>query len=248
MKIKSLLAIIATIITFNTAAEGNKHGIYLSLSKTTKGDISGKHSAQKNGMSADADATIKDGKLSAIKSFGYNFRSAPNRGLSYEFGIYSTKIKAPRQLTTLLGDDGNALIHPLSGSSLPVNTQLAVDSPSSYIKSIDIYFGALYNLTKIEQFAPYIGIGFARVDGDWHQSFFNPDPAALGDPNYGQSGKTPVDGRYVSIKAGGSFAENYNIELEFAQYNLHADSFRSLNINGADVDFRRTSLNFIYNF
>jgi hypothetical protein len=45
-----------------------------------------------------------------------------------------------------------------------------------------------------------------------------------------------------------NFNENYNLELEHAKHKIHADSFRSFDINGLDAKFNRTSVNLIVNF
>ncbi|MDC9727050.1 MAG: hypothetical protein PSN35_04360, partial [Candidatus Thioglobus sp.] len=97
-----------------------------------------------------------------------------------------------------------------------------------------------------------VGLGYAKVKGDWYKSYWRGYPDVLGQGDqvtgYGQSGKTKVDGHYISAKVGATFNEYYDVELEYAKHDIHADAFRSLDINGADAEFDRTSVNLIYNF
>jgi hypothetical protein len=43
-------------------------------------------------------------------------------------------------------------------------------------------------------------------------------------------------------------SSDYNLEFEHAKHKIHADSFRSFDINGLDAKFNRTSVNLIVNF
>ncbi len=114
------------------------------------------------------------------------------------------------------------------------------------MKSIDVYVGALCNFEKgAQSYTPYVGIGYAKVKGDLYKSYYSGVPS---DPAYGTKGKTSIDGHYISLKAEVHFKAHYTLELEHAKHKLHADAFRSFNINGSDTEFSRTSLNFIYNF
>ncbi len=247
--LKIVLASMLLIASQAQAQMTLKHGFYLSESLgDTKADIKGKHQDFVNFTGTnpqditEENATIYDAEISSIRSFGYNLRYTPEVGFGYEFGIYSTKTKSPRQDVALIHDDGSAFKqNTLSG---PVD--VVVDSPSSYLKTIDVYIGGLYNFPKINKdYMPYIGAGYAKVKGDWHKSYYSGIP---NDPEYGTKGKTKIDGHYISAKMGVNFNKNYNLELEHAKHKIHADAFRSLNINGSDAEFSRTSLNFIYNF
>jgi hypothetical protein len=90
-----------------------------------------------------------------------------------------------------------------------------------------------------------VGLGYAKVKGNWYKSYWRGYPG-LGDSDevsgYGQKGKTKVNGHYISAKVGINFNENYNLELEHAKHKIHADSFRSFDINGLDAKFNRTSV------
>jgi hypothetical protein len=63
---------------------------------------------------------------------------------------------------------------------------------------------------------------------------------------------TPTRKRLICLTGihlpGINFNENYNLELEHAKHKIHADSFRSFDINGLDAKFNRTSVNLIVNF
>ena len=235
-----------------------KHGIYLSQSLSDiKADISGKHRNTATYQGKDlggsgtpyanlptANASIYDGKISNARSFGYNLRYAPKVGFGYELGLYFTKMKMPAQDVALIHDNGSAF--QASGKDL------APSQPSSYMKTTDLYLGGLYNFATIDKLTPYVGFGYAKVKGDWYKSSWRGYPS-LPDTSdeaagYGQSGKTKIDGHYISAKVGINFNEHYNLELEHAKHDLHADSFRSFDINGLDAEFDRTSLNLIYSF
>jgi len=230
-----------------------KHGIYLSESLgDIKADISGKHQdfGRFNGTNpsdiTEKNATIYNGKISNARSFGYNLRYVPKVGFGYELGLYLTKMKMPTQGAALIHDNGDAFkeLTPTGPKDI------VVDSPSSYIKTTDLYLGGLYNFATIDKLTPYVGLGYAKVKGDWYNSYYRGTPrtASNPDPDYGKKGKTKIDGHYISVKVGINFNEHYNLELEHAKHKLHADSFRSFNINGSDSKFNRTSLNFIYSF
>lgn len=247
---KKIILIGLFLLSLQIQAEtGFKHGLYLSQSlNNISSDISGKHQDFANFIGTNPQAITEEnanvsGEISDYRSFGYNLRYAPEVGFGYEFGIYSTKIKIPTQDAALIHNDGTAFrVNTPAGAR-----DLVVDSPSSYIKTIDIYLGGLYNFPKIKQaYIPYIGAGYAKTKGDWHNSYYRGTPGA--DPRYGTEGKTDVSGNYISFKAGVNFLTQYNLELEFAKHKFHADSFRSFNINGSDAEFERTSLNFVYQF
>jgi hypothetical protein len=65
------------------------------------------------------------------------------------------------------------------------------------MSTTDIYLGGLYNCAKIEGAAPYLGLGYARIKGKWHNSYYSGMPGGAG---YGESGKTTVDGYLISVK------------------------------------------------
>ncbi len=225
-----------------------KHGVYLSHSLgDIKADISGKHQdfSGFNGDPAsitEKNANIYNGKISSYRSLGYNLRYMPKVGFGYELGVYRTKIAMPKQLAALMHDDGTAFKKPtLSGL-----VDVVVDSPSSYLETTDIYAGGLYNFAAIKQmYNPYVGLGYAKVKGDWYNSYYS---GTSGDPEYGTKDKTGVNGSYISAKAGVNFMQHYNLELEYAKHKFYAQSFRSFNINGSNSSFNRISINFIYNF
>ncbi len=246
---KKIILISSLFFALQAQAEF-KHGLYISDSLGNIGvDVSGKHQdfaafTGSNPQSiTEENANIYDGRISNMRSFGYNLRNVPEVGFGYEFGVYSTKVKIPQQNAALIHDNGSAF----TKNTLTGPVDIVVDSPSSYIKTIDIYLGGLYNFAKVkENYTLYVGAGYAKIKGDWYNSYYRGIPGE--DPEYGKKGKTKVDGYYTSIKTGVNFNKNYNLELEYAKHKLHADSFRSFNINGSDAEFSRTSLNFIYNF
>lgn len=227
-----------------------KHGIYLSHSiSSTTADTSGKHHDFANfiGTNPEAitisNANIYDGKISKIHSFGYNMRYLQEVGFGYELGIYVTKVSIPKQDAALIHDDGSAF----KQNTPQGPTNVVVDSPYSYQKTTDVYLGGLYNFAEIKPgYTPYVGIGYARVKGDWYNSYYRGTPGE--DPRYGTEGKTNIDGDYISFKVGLNFKEHYNLELEYSKHKRHADVFRSLNINGSDTKFSQTSINLLYTF
>ncbi|WXT99633.1 MAG: hypothetical protein Ctma_0337 [Catillopecten margaritatus gill symbiont] len=239
------------LIAFQAQAQEEKtlkHGFYLSegIGSINNADISGTHNDYENFTGSNfqditqANATVHDGKISTARSLGYNLRYTPKVGFGYELGLYVTELRMPQQNAALIHDDGSAF--KKNTATGPVNHE--VDSPSSYIKTTDLYLGGLYNFAEVNKMTPYVGLGYAKVKGDWHRSYYN--PADLN--NYGEKGKTKINGHYVSAKVGLIFKEKYSIELEHAKHKLHADAFRSFNINGSDAKFSRTSLNLIVNF
>jgi hypothetical protein len=56
--------------------------------------------------------------------------------------------------------------------------------------------------------APYVGLGYAKVKGNWHKSYYRGTPGP--DANYGMKGKTKVNGRYISAKVGINFKSHPN--------------------------------------
>jgi len=244
-----------------------KHGIYLSQSLgDIKADLSGNHKDTATYYGKDlggfgtlyadlptANASIYDGKISNTRSFGYNLRYAPEVGFGYELGLYFTKMKMPAQDVTLIHDNNS----PFQKNTKNGKVDATIESPSSYMKTTDLYLGGLYNFPTIgdfitvENIMPYVGLGYAKVKGNWYKSSWRgyPNPNVSDEvAGYGQSGKTKISGHYTSAKVGVNFNENYNLELEYSKHKFHADSFRSLEINGVDAEFDRTSLNLIYSF
>ncbi|AYQ57710.1 hypothetical protein MS2017_2053 [Bathymodiolus thermophilus thioautotrophic gill symbiont] len=261
--LKILLASLLFIASQVQAEMTLKHGFYLSSSVgSLKADISGKHQDFSGGLTenpTNKNATVHDGKISNARSFGYNLRYVPKVGFGYEVGLYFTKIKMPTQDAALMNDDNGGYIQIPKfeeGNPYPVGLKDAVvDSPSSYMSTTDLYLGGLYNFkvidkvmpdTIFDKIMPYVGLGYAKVKGDWYKSHY--DKSIPNDPAYGTKGKTSIDGHYLSAKAGINFNENYNVEIEHAKHKFHADAFRSFNINGSDAEFSRTSINFIYTF
>ena len=240
-----------------------KHGFYLSQSVgNIDADMSGQHKdlATYQGKDANSNvggplyanldsvnATIYDGEISNARSFGYNLRYTPKVGFGYELGLYLTKLKMPTQDAALIHDDGSAF----TKNTLTGQVDVVVPSPSSYMKTTDLYLGGLYNFKAVGDITPYVGLGYAKVKGNWYKSYWRGYPG-LGDSDevsgYGQRGKTKVNGHYIGAKVGINFNENYNLELEHAKHKIHADSFRSFDINGLDAKFNRTSVNLIVNF
>jgi len=255
--LKILLASLLFIASQVQAEMTLKHGFYLSSSVgSLKADISGKHDDYSTGK-AIKNATVHDGKISNARSFGYNLRYAPKVGFGYEVGLYFTKIKMPTQDAALMNDDNGGYIQipEYEGDQLIGLKDAVVDSPSSYMSTTDLYLGGLYNFkvidkvmpdTIFDKIMPYVGLGYAKVKGDWYKSHY--DKSIPNDPAYGTKGKTSIDGHYLSAKAGINFNENYNVEIEHAKHKFHADAFRSFDINGSDAEFSRTSINFIYTF
>lgn len=247
-----LKVILASILLIAAQAQAKmtlKHGIYLSESLgNIQADISGKHQDFERFVRTNPEAiteenaTVYDGKISDARSFGYNLRYVPKVGFGYELGLYLTKMKMPTQDAALIHDNGDAF---KQFTATGAQVAIVVDSPSSYIKTTDLYLGGLYNFATVDNMMPYVGFGYAKVKGDWYNSYYRGTP---GDPEYGTKGKTKVDGHYISVKVGLNFNEHYNLELEHAKHKLEADSFRSFNINGSDAEFNRTSLNLIYSF
>jgi hypothetical protein len=87
-------------------------------------------------------ATIYDGEISNARSFSYNLRYTPKVGFGYELGLYLTKLKMPTQKAALIRDDGSAFKNA-------TGADVIVDSPSSYIKTTDLYLGGLYNFKAV---------------------------------------------------------------------------------------------------
>lgn len=92
-----------------------KHGFYVSESlDNISSDISEKHQdfATYTGTNpqdiTEENAIIYDGKISSMRSFGYNLRHVAEAGFGYELGIYSTKVKMPQQNVALIHDNGSA--------------------------------------------------------------------------------------------------------------------------------------------
>lgn len=266
-KLITVLLILSSWSAFSVQAENQKksasmfsngqlehyfrHSLFLSVSTDLSPQITGQHLAGTNPpiLVAAQNATI-DGSADGIKSVGYNMKYIPDLdlGLGLEFGVYYSNTYVPRQLATLRGDNGAILVHPLTRGPLIVN------SPSSYIQTADFYMGAWYSFPEITSFnsqalnlgfTPYVGAGYTRVLGKWRRSFFNPS-----NPNdrYGQISSTDIDGYYVSGKIGAHFLQHCSVEFEYAQHFLQADSFRSFNINGSDIEYDRFSFNLLFNF
>ncbi len=245
--LKTTQILLMLMFTVASQAMTLKHGVYLSQNLGVSADISGKHQdfALFNGTNPEVitakNATSNDGKISSIQSVGYNLRYTPKVGFGYEAGLYFTKIKMPRQNAALKHSDGSPFIKQTATGA----EAIVVDSPKSYMSTTDIYLGGLYNFAKIEGATPYLGLGYARIKGKWHNSYYSGMPGGAG---YGESGKTNVDGYLISVKAGMSFSKYYNLELEHAKHKIHADAFRSFNINGSDAEINRNSINLIVNF
>lgn len=244
-----------------------RHGLYLSISQGFDAEVSGKHlaytptppfySAQTPFHSAQKATSNAD--VSGIKSVGYNIRYIPDMdlGLGVEFGVYYSNTHVPRQVASLKGSNGETLqtlvgFDPNTGA--PILDPLNVDSPSSYMQTADFYMGAFYSFPELSflnssaldiGFTPYVGAGYTRVLGRWNRSFYD---AATHPQDYGKKDSTAVNGYYVSGKIGAQVFKHFSIEGEYAVYDLHADAFRSLNINGADIHYDRFSLSIIFNF
>jgi hypothetical protein len=79
----------------------------------------------------------------------------------------------PTQKAALIHDDGSAF-------KKITRVDVVVDSPSSYITTTDLYLGGLYNFEAIDGTTPYVGLGYAKVKGNWHKSYWRGYPG-LGD-------------------------------------------------------------------
>jgi hypothetical protein len=91
----------------------------------------------------------------------------------WELGLYLTKLKMPTQKAALIRDDGSAFKNA-------TGADVIVDSPSSYIKTTDLYLGGLYNFKAVGDITPYVGLGYAKVKGNWYKSYWRGYPG-LGD-------------------------------------------------------------------
>ena len=237
-----MFALVATVATSHAMTV--RHGFYLGNDLGVNVEVSGKHQdfTTFNGTNPEAigvkNATITNGRISNITSVGYNFRYTSKVGFGYEAGLYYTKMNLREQYSALIGDDGK----PFTVQTPTGTKAIVIDSPKSYLATVDVYLGGLYTFAADNGLSPYIGLGWTKVNGDWHNSYYSGMPGGAG---YGQSGKTGVDGHSINIKLGVNFGEHYNLELEHAKYKIHANSFRSFNINGLDADIDRTALNFI---
>lgn len=246
-----IIAIMMLTISYNQEANAErefKHGFLIGTSTgNTKGDVRGKHLDYKNfiGNNLEAiteeNANVLDALISSSRSVGYNLRSIPETGWGYEIGIYKTNIKISRQKNALKHDDGSAFTQ--NTATGPVD--IIVESPSSEIETIDIYFGGLYRFTAVRGVTPYLGAGYTKTKGKWKKSYYSGVPNG---PEYGTKGETDVKGNNSSVKVGLDFDNGFSLEYQYSKNELKADSFRSFNINGADTEYKIKSLNLLYHF
>ncbi len=246
-----ILATMILAVTHNQEAKAEeifKHGFLVSSSVgDSTSDITGKHLDYGHFIGTNPEditeenANILDALIERSTSFGYNLRYIPETGWGYEVGIYKTRIKSPRQEIALKHDDGSAFTQ--NTATGPVD--IVVDSPSSEVETIDIYFGGLYIFTAVRGVSPYVGAGYAKTKGKWTKSYYSGVP---GDPEYGTKGETDVDGSYRALKAGLNFHNGFSLEFVYSRHEFQADAFRSLNRNGAKVKHRKNAINLIYHF
>lgn len=233
----------------NAAKKEWKHGIVVGTQVDDgSADISGQHKDYEGFVGnnpeviTDSNANILDGIISKSKVLGYNVRYIPKVGWGFEAGIYKRAVKSPRQNVALKHDDGSAFIVQTEFGA----ADIVVDSPESTIETVDIYFGGLYRFAAIKGITPYVGAGYAVAKGKWKGSYYSGTPGE--DPRYGNEGEVDINGSYVGIKMGVDLANGFSIELQQTQHKMEADSFRSFDINGADVDYNINSLNLLYHF
>ncbi len=156
-----LLVVLMIAFSSMSYAMTMKHGIYLSHNLGMSADIEGKHQdfANYNGTNPQdigaKEAKIHNGRMSSIRSIGYNFRATPVVGFGYEAGLYLMQIRMPRQNAALVDGDGNAFVVPTTDG----NRDLIVDSPQSKISLTSICLGGLYNFPVVEKITPYLEAG-----------------------------------------------------------------------------------------
>ena len=237
---RSIIAFLLIFVLQSADLAKLKHGIKLYFSSSYTGHIEGKHVAIISLSELTPVDSKVDGEIDGDIFLGYNLQSTNffsfSRGFfDYDFHIGFKRQFTPKQTNQVRRADGLPTI-----ASLP-----PVDSPNSYIHTIDLYFGMIYTFPKLGKFYYYLGLGVHTMNGYWHRSYYNPDNSEL---DYGEKGKTKSSGYGLSMKGGIKLTRNWSIELEFGQYLQKADSFRSFNFNGLEMEYTSLGLSLIYFF
>ena len=218
-----------------SAAEA-QHGIKIGYASGSESLVSGKHLNLYKPFDPSTyrieDTQAQGGEVNDMVSLGYSFRKPINDGpFSLDIGATMTDGFIAAQEVNLVSQEG-----PFDVKS---------DQPDADIRMFELYLGGIYNFPESSGIRPYVGAGISLITGKANKTFYKLSDLLQGIDTYGQSGSSDLDGTALSVKAGINY-DRFAVELEVSQYDLHVDSFRSFEINGADLEIDKVMLSMIF--
>ncbi len=234
MKTAKFLVVSLLALPLLANAANVERGIKFGYAPNSSSDISGKHLNLYNPFDPSTyrieTTNVEDGRIDDIFSLGYVYKriqeSSPI-GLDVGFSVNQGYVSP--QTIRLVSQEGSF--------------NVASDQPQAEIRYFELYVGGTYAFSDTET-GPYVGAGVSLVKGKAYKTFYNLQDLLTGVGSYGQSGSSNMDGHAISVKVGMKYS-GFSVELEHGMYDLHVDSFRSFEINGADLEFDKTMLSII---
>lgn len=236
---KALLVSLASSLLslpFSLSAAEAQHGIKIGYASGSSAMISGQHLNLYNPFDPSTykqeQVNAEGGEVSDMVTLGYSFRKPINSGpFSIDLGASLTNGLLAAQTITLVSQES-----AFNATS---------DQPDADFRILELYVGGIYRFASSSSYQPYVGAGLSLISGKAHKNFYKLEDLLTGNDTYGQSGSSNMDGTAISIKAGVQF-DRIALELEHSQYDLHIDSFRSFEIDGADLSIDKTMLSLIF--
>lgn len=212
-----------------------ERSIKIGYAPSSSSEISGRHLNLYNPRDPSTyrieNTRAEGGKINDTYSLGYFVkRSKESSPWGFVWGVSLNQGKVDSQDIRLVSQEGLF--------------EVTSSQPRAEMRYLDLYFGGEYAFSGGNN-GPYVGAGLSLVKGKAYRSFYSLNDLLTGGGLYGQSGSSSMDGHAFSIKAGMKYAK-FAIELEQSRYDLHIDSFRSFDINGADIEFDRTMLSLVW--
>ena len=230
------LGLSALSLSLSANAAEAEHGIKIGYAANSSATISGKHLNLYDPFDPSTykveQTEAQGGHISDMLSIGYSFRKPINGGpFSVDLGATLTDGFIAAQNVSLVSQEGAF--------------NLTSSQPDADIRMLELYLGGLYRFPTSGKARPYIGAGISLISGTAHRTFYKLSDLLQGIDTYGQSGSSPLDGTALSVKAGMQY-DRFAVELEYSQYDLHVDSFRSFEINGGDLSVDKLMLSMVF--
>ena len=228
--LQTIIAASAIFISTGALAQDTRHGIRFGYAPNSSASLSGKHLNLYNPVDPSSyrveETTAEGAEISAIFSLGYQLRKPLGERFALDLSLSLTQANIDAQQVELVSKEGPYRIRS--------------DQPAAEARYLELYAGGIYQFDG-SAVIPYLGAGASLLRGKAYNTYYNLQELLAGAGTYGQSGSENMDGVGFTLKAGVQF-ERWALELSHGRYDAHIDSFRSFEIDGADLEFDQTML------